>query len=202
MRNCWNFLKPGFYEGINLAGHHLLTLYLRELSIVAHKLGPAELALTIRPGRGHRLARRVARARVAGADCGVALVWRGVAVRHGRLRLRSGLAKAQVARARADPARAVSFPGYRTGQRPHPAGWARDRAEAWGLGKAGILNWPRGALTGSNTSAISSPPGGVYGGFAATNLPSTILTSTISSDPPQEEVVSTQPSTSGETFGF
>ena len=28
----------------NLAGHHLLTFYLRELSIVAHKLGPAELA--------------------------------------------------------------------------------------------------------------------------------------------------------------
>ena len=37
----------------NLAGHHLLTLYLRELSIVARKLGPAELALAIRPGRGH-----------------------------------------------------------------------------------------------------------------------------------------------------
>ena len=29
----------------NLAGHHLLTFYLRELSIVAHKLGRAELAL-------------------------------------------------------------------------------------------------------------------------------------------------------------
>ena len=75
-----------YFPQRNLAGHHLLTFYLRELSIVARKLRAAELALTIRPGRGHGLARRVAR-----ADCGLALVWRGVAVRNRRLRLRSGL---------------------------------------------------------------------------------------------------------------
>ena len=68
-----------YFPQRNLAGHHLLMFYLRELSIVARKLRAAELALSIWPGRVHRLARRVAE-RVARADCGLALVWRGVAV--------------------------------------------------------------------------------------------------------------------------
>ncbi len=144
-----------YFPQRNLAGHHLLTFYLRELSI-AHKLGPAELALTIRPGRGHSLARRVAE-RVAGADCGLALVWRGVAVRNGRLRL--GRRHKQHRRG-ADPARAVYFPGSRTGQRPHPAGWTRDRLGVWEILE--LAAWIR-------VKHIGSPPGIIYVSFTPTS---------------------------------
>ena len=98
--------------------------------------GPAELALTIRPERSHGLARRVARARVARVDCGLALVWRGISVRNGRLKLRLGRRHKQHRRGPTPlGGRYLSrYPEWV--DRPHPAGWARNRAEAWGLGRS------------------------------------------------------------------
>ena len=66
-----------------------------------------------------------------GPDCGLALVWRGVAVPtegsglgEGTSNTGGGLIRLGGRYISRDPER---------GQRPHPAGWARDRAEASGL---------------------------------------------------------------------
>ena len=106
----------------------------------------------MRPERSHGLAR----ARGALFDCGLAVVWRGVAVRNGRLRLGR---RAQATPAGADPApRDGIFLGIPSGSPPSSGGLDAGPGRGLGFGNVGILNWPPGALPGSNTSAIHHIP--------------------------------------------